>query len=116
MAGFPPANTEAIAAIIQKSAPEIRLVVTKDYEENLARVVSGQTDAAALNFHVDAIIAARLYLGQLTPPRNSRRRAVSLVGQNEKASQRAFLDRCTPESGRSFERGERQLRATNGHC
>jgi hypothetical protein len=91
------------------------LVVTKDYEENLARVVAGQTDAAALNFHVDAIIAARLYLGQLTPPRNSRRRAVSLVGQNEKASQRAFLDRCTPESGRSFERGERQLRANTGH-
>ncbi len=88
--------------------------MTKDYEENLARVVSGQTDAAALNFHVDAIIAARLYLGQLTPPRNSRRRAVSLVGQNEKASQRAFLDRCTPESGRSFERGERQLRAMCG--
>jgi polar amino acid transport system substrate-binding protein len=69
MACFPPANTEAIAAIIQKSAPEIRLVVTKDYEENLARVVSGQTDAAALNFHVGAIIAARLYPGQLTPPR-----------------------------------------------
>ena len=90
------------------------MVVTKDYEENLARVVAGQTDAAALNFHVDAIIAARLYLGQLTPPRNSRRRAVSLVGQNEKASQRAFLDRCTPESGRSFERGERQLRAKTG--
>jgi hypothetical protein len=32
-------------------------------------------------------------------------------GQNEKVSARAFLDRCTPESGRSFERGERQLRA-----
>ena len=41
------------------------MVVTKDYEENLARVVAGQTDAAALNFHVDAIIAARLYPGQL---------------------------------------------------
>ena len=33
------------------------------------------------------------------------------LGQNEKVSARAFLDRCTPESGRSFERGERQLRA-----
>ena len=33
--------------------------MTKDYEENLARVASGQTDAAALNFHVGAIIAAR---------------------------------------------------------
>jgi hypothetical protein len=36
------------------------LVVTKDYEESLARVVSGQPDATALNFHVGAIIAARL--------------------------------------------------------
>ena len=34
------------------------------------------------------------------------------IGQNEKVSQRAFLDRCTPESGRGFDRGERQLRAT----
>ena len=33
------------------------------------------------------------------------------LGQNEKVSARAFLDRCTPESRRSFERGERQLRA-----
>ena len=28
--------------------------------------------------------------------------AMSELGQNEKVSQRAFLDRCTPESGRSF--------------
>jgi hypothetical protein len=35
------------------------------------------------------------------------------LGQTEKVSQRAFLDRCTPESGRSFERGERQLRANS---
>jgi hypothetical protein len=40
---------------------------------------------------------------------------MSEVGQNEKVSQRAFLDRCTPESGRSFERGERQIRARLGH-
>jgi hypothetical protein len=39
-------------------------------------------------------------------------------GQNEKVSQRAFLDRCTPESGRGFDRYERQLRASSGlmHC
>ena len=36
---------------------------------------------------------------------------MTAVGQNEKVSPRAFLDRCTPESGRSFERRERQLRA-----
>src|SRR3954463_16561140 len=40
-----------------------------------------------------------------------KRRVMSVWVQNEKASQRAFLDRCTPESGRSFERRERQLRA-----
>jgi hypothetical protein len=40
---------------------------------------------------------------------------MSVMGQNEKVSRRAFLDRCTPESGRSFERGERQLRATRRH-
>ena len=39
---------------------------------------------------------------------------MTVPGQNEKVSQRAFLDRCTPESGRSFERGERQLRAKTG--
>src|SRR4051812_6985899 len=39
---------------------------------------------------------------------------ISESGQNEKVSARAFLDRCTPESGRSFERGERQLRAKTG--
>jgi hypothetical protein len=38
-------------------------------------------------------------------------RPTSAVGQTEKVSQRAFLDRCTPESGRGFVRGERQLRA-----
>jgi hypothetical protein len=36
------------------------------------------------------------------------------MGQNEKVSQRAFLDCCTSESGRSFERDERQLRAITG--
>jgi len=37
------------------------------------------------------------------------------LGQTEKVSQRAFLDRCTPESGRGFDRGERQLRAKQRH-
>ena len=40
---------------------------------------------------------------------------MSQSGQTEKVSQRAFLDRCTPESGRGFDRGERQLRAKSGH-
>ncbi len=44
-----------------------------------------------------------------------KRQPMSGSGQNEKVSARAFLDRCTPESGRSFERGERQLRARKQH-
>ena len=41
---------------------------------------------------------------------------MSPSGQNEKVSQRAFLDCCTSESGRSFELGERQLRANCGRA
>jgi hypothetical protein len=33
---------------------------------------------------------------------------MSESGQNEKVSQRAFLDRCTPESGLGFDCDERQ--------
>ena len=50
-------------------------------------------------------------MGAISQPANQ---SESGPGQNEKVSQRAFLDRCTPESGRCFERGERQLRATSG--
>jgi ABC-type amino acid transport substrate-binding protein len=48
----------------------VKLVVTADYEESLARLVRGEADAAALNFQAGARIAARLYPGQLTVPRN----------------------------------------------
>src|SRR6476660_2451759 len=50
-------------------------------------------------------------MGAISQPANQ---SESGPGQNEKVSQRAFLDCCTPESGRSFERGERQLRAMSG--
>ena len=50
-------------------------------------------------------------MGAISQPANQ---AGSGPGQNEKVSQRAFLDCCTQESGRSFERGERQLRAKTG--
>ncbi len=49
-------------------APAVNLVVTQDYEESLARVVTGQADAAALNFSAGARIADRLYPGQMTLP------------------------------------------------
>ena len=46
----------------------MNLVVAQDYEESLARVVTGQADAAALNFSAAGRIAARLYPGQITLP------------------------------------------------
>jgi ABC-type amino acid transport substrate-binding protein len=58
-----------LAAFIQKTAPDVKLVVTADYEESLARLVRGEADAAALNFHAGTRIAARLHPGQVTVPR-----------------------------------------------
>lgn len=59
-----------LAAFIQKTAPDVKLAVTVDYEESLARVVRGEADAAALNFQAGVRIAARLYPGQVTIPRS----------------------------------------------
>ena len=59
-----------LAAFIQKTAPDVMLLVTADYEESLARIVRGEADAAALNFQAGARLAARLYPGQLTVPRS----------------------------------------------
>jgi ABC-type amino acid transport substrate-binding protein len=58
-----------LADFIRKSAPTVNLVVTQDYEESLTRILSGQADAAALNFSAGGRIAARLYPGQVTLPR-----------------------------------------------
>ena len=63
-------NCFPICPRIQKTAPDVKLVVTADYEESLARLVRGEADAAALNFQAGARIAARLYPGQVTVPRN----------------------------------------------
>jgi polar amino acid transport system substrate-binding protein len=59
-----------LAAFIQKTAPDVKLVVTTDYEDSLARLVGGEADAAALNFQAGTRIAARLYPGRVTVPRN----------------------------------------------
>ncbi len=58
-----------LADFIRKSAPAVNLVVTPDYDESLARLVSGKADAAALNFSAGGRIAAKLYPGQITLPR-----------------------------------------------
>jgi ABC-type amino acid transport substrate-binding protein len=62
-------RTGPLAALIERTAPNVKLVVTADYEESLARLVRGDADAAALNYHVGALLAARLHPGQVTMPR-----------------------------------------------
>src|SRR6266446_3595977 len=63
-------RTGPLAAYIQKNAPELKLVITKDYEESLSRLVRGEADVAVLGFHVGISIASRLYPGQVTLPQN----------------------------------------------
>ena len=62
-------RTGPLAGLIERTAPSVNLVVTTDYEESLARLVRGDADAAALNYHVGAMLAARLYPGKVTMPR-----------------------------------------------
>lgn len=63
-------RTGPLAAFIQKNAPDVKLIVTEDYETSLARVVGGEVDAAALNYQAGASLAARLHPGKLTVPRS----------------------------------------------
>ncbi len=58
-------RTGPIAPFIQKTAPAVKLVVTTDYEDSLARLVRGEADAAALGYHVGLSISDRLYPGQI---------------------------------------------------
>ena len=62
-------RTGPLAAFIRRTAPDVNLVTTANYEESLARLVGGEADAAALNFQVGARIVAQLYAGQVTVPR-----------------------------------------------
>ena len=62
-------RTGPLAAVIQKTAPEVRLVTTANYEESLALLVTGEADAAALNYQVGACIVGQLYAGRVTVPR-----------------------------------------------
>jgi polar amino acid transport system substrate-binding protein len=62
-------RTGPLAAFIQKTAPEVKLELTENYEESLAHLIAGSADAAALNFHVGAALARRLYPDKVTIPR-----------------------------------------------
>lgn len=55
-----------LAGYIARNAPQVKLSVTKDYEESLAKLISGEADAAALNLQVGSKLAAQLYPGKIT--------------------------------------------------
>jgi polar amino acid transport system substrate-binding protein len=61
-------GTGPLVPYIQKNAPQLKLVITKNYEESLARIVNGEADAAALNFQVGASMANELHPGKVTMP------------------------------------------------
>jgi predicted ATPase len=75
---------------------------------NLQRILGNRLGEAALLGNMGSVLQGQ---GDLDAALRHSIRLTSTPGQNEKVSQRAFLDCCTSESGRSFERGERQLRA-----
>jgi polar amino acid transport system substrate-binding protein len=68
-----------LADLISRTAPAVRLSLTTDYEQSLTSVINGSADAAALNYHAGAVIAARLYPGQITRPRAMFQETVNAV-------------------------------------
>ena len=62
-------RTGPLAAVIQRTAPTVKLITTASYEDSLTRLVRGEADAAALNCQVGSHVIAQLYAGQVTVPR-----------------------------------------------
>jgi polar amino acid transport system substrate-binding protein len=60
--------TGPLGPYLRQNAPDIKLVMTKDYPDSLERIVKGDADAAGLNYQVGASMAAELYPGQVTMP------------------------------------------------
>jgi polar amino acid transport system substrate-binding protein len=58
-------RTGPLAGYIAKNAPDVKLILSSNYEDSLAQVIRGDADAAALNVQVGAQLAAKLYPGQL---------------------------------------------------
>lgn len=61
-------RTGPLAPFIQKTAPEVMLRVTEDYETSLSMVAGGEAVAAALNHQTGAILAQRLHPGRIKVP------------------------------------------------
>lgn len=60
-------RTGPIADFVRRTAPDVRLVVTVDYEDSLGRLARGEADAAVLSYHVGQRFVDRLYPGLITP-------------------------------------------------
>jgi polar amino acid transport system substrate-binding protein len=61
-------KTGPLAGFIGKTAPEVKLVVNADYDQSFAQLLSGEADAAALNFQVGRKLAATLHADKVTLP------------------------------------------------
>jgi polar amino acid transport system substrate-binding protein len=61
-------KTGPLAGFIGKTAPEVKLVVNADYDQSFAQLLSGEADAAALNFQVGRKLASTLHAGKVTLP------------------------------------------------
>lgn len=85
-------RTGPLAAFIERTAPSVKLVVTADYEDSLARLVRGDADAAALNYHVGTALATRLHPGQVTIPRTFLAQSPTAIGVR-KGEQAELLSR-----------------------
>lgn len=62
-------KTGPLADYIAKRHPDVKLVVTADYDESLKQLVNGEVDAAALNFQAGARIARLVVPGKVTEPK-----------------------------------------------
>jgi polar amino acid transport system substrate-binding protein len=58
-------GTGPLAAYIEKTAPQVKVIRSASYEESLKQLVEGRADAAALNSHVGGRIAEQLYPGKV---------------------------------------------------
>lgn len=57
-----------LQGVLLREAPRARLILTTDYEDTLAALLSGRADFAALNADAGGALARRLHPGRLVPP------------------------------------------------
>lgn len=58
-----------LVAQISSLYPEIKIILTEDYDSALQDVMAGKADAAALNWHVGKMLVAQKYDGQFHIPK-----------------------------------------------